>query len=249
VAQALEKLGFAACPHERGVRGAVRAEDPVEPRDGRLGAVPIADVPRRALDRDERARRIEDRRAAPLEPDPMTVRVLEPQDDRVRHLRRAWRGPQKVAVVRVGQPRQQAGVRVERRRCVPEHGLDRRAHVFESRGRQDAVANDDILGVLGEEPEAVLARLELRRLACPPDLEPAEQEGQDRAGQGNKAPALQDGERDERRGIAHENAEHPIAQRDPEDRADDVPEHDGPGRQLGDGTFPAEHAVDGPSDG
>ena len=70
----------------------------------------------------------------------MTVRVAQPHDDRFRDLRRARIGLEKVAVVRVDQPRHEAGIRVERARRVSEHGLDRRTHILEGRGWEDSIA-------------------------------------------------------------------------------------------------------------
>jgi hypothetical protein len=87
--------------------------------------------------------------------------------------------------------------------------------------------------VLGEEAEAALARLELAGLAGALGVVAAEHDGQHRAGHSHKGPALERGDRDECHGIADESAENAIAQADPEDRGNDIPEHDGPGRQLG----------------
>ena len=161
VAETLKEFGFAAGPHERGVRGAEGAEDPVEPRDGGLRALTIADVPGGTLDRDERTRRIEDRRAPLLEPHPVTIRVFHTHHDRVRHLWRALLRLEQAAVVGVDELRHQAGVRVERSRRVSEHGLDRRTHVLEGLGGEDPVARDDVLGVLGEQPVVAFPSLQL----------------------------------------------------------------------------------------
>src|SRR5450756_3137508 len=98
-------------------------------------------------------------------------------------------------------------MRIERARRVTEHGLVRRTHILEGRGWEDPIAGDDILGVLGEEAEGSLARLELAGLSGALGVVAAERDGQHRAGRSHKGPALERGDRDERPGIADESAE------------------------------------------